>query len=258
LRWAWIFGRPFFNRFNSLLFFLSLRGMGLYNSTSLLLSGERWLLINVVKKMGKNLIIFDIGANIGDYSKEIINCGVIAEKIYAFEPHPETYRRLKDNVKDTKGVVIPINVAMSDKKGQISLYDRSDVLNGSSHASLSEDIFLEVHHQGTKEIKTNVDTISSFCVDNQLNSIDFLKIDVEGYELNVLHGAEQLLRTQNIRMIQFEFTQLNSTVGIFFKQFYKLLAQDYHLYRLLPHGLRAINITLRYVSCMHIKIMLPY
>jgi Methyltransferase FkbM domain len=86
-----------------------------------------------------------------------------------------------------------------------------------------------------------VDTLDLFCANNEIQIIDFLKIDVEGYELNVLRGAQETLSKNRIRLIQFEFTQLNSAVGVFFKELYDLLSGDYHIYRMLPRGLQKIE-----------------
>ena len=237
--WAWLFGRPFLNKFNRLMFSLSLRGMGIFNYTSCSLSGEKWLIENVVKKLGKDLLIFDVGANIGEYSKSLIDGGVSVKQIFAFEPHPKTFDILKQNTKQM-GALIPVQAALSDHQAEMMLFDRADQ-EGSPHASLSETIFSEVHAIGYTQRKVRVDTIDMFCAGNDIKAIDFLKIDVEGFELNVLQGSRGMIGKNNVRMIQFEFTQLNSTVGIFFKQIYDILSSKYHIYRLLPHGLEKIE-----------------
>ena len=71
--WAFVFGRPIFRIFNYLMFQLSLRGMGIYNYSSHYLSGENWLIKKKIKKIGNQLVIFDVGANNGDFTKLIIN-----------------------------------------------------------------------------------------------------------------------------------------------------------------------------------------
>lgn len=237
--WAWLFGRPFFNKFNKLMFLLSLRGMGIYNYTSNSLSGEKWLIVNFVKKLGKDLVIFDVGANIGDYSRCLVESGVSVKQIFAFEPHPKTFDALENNTKEM-GKVIPVQAALSDQQGEVILFDRADQ-ESSSHASLSESIFSEVHKVKNTQRMVKVDTIDMYCLNNNIEAIDFLKIDVEGFELNVLRGSKNMLAEKNVRLIQFEFTQLNSTVGVFFKQIYDLISEDYYIYRLLPHGLQKIE-----------------
>jgi len=72
--------------------------------------------------------------------------------------------------------------------------------------------------------------------------IDFLKIDVEGYELDVLKGANKMIESNKIKYIQFEFTQLNTTTRIYFKDFWEVLSEKYKIYRLLPNDLLEIKI----------------
>lgn len=66
-------------------------------------------------------------------------------------------------------------------------------------------------------------------------------VDVEGYELEVLKGASRMLLSESIKIIQFEFTQLNTTTRIYFKDFWELLSTNYNIYRLLPNGLLHIK-----------------
>ncbi|MHC1733566.1 MAG: FkbM family methyltransferase [Bacteroidales bacterium] len=237
--YAWLFGRPAFSKFNSLVYGLALRGLGVYNYTSSMISGEQWLLDNVVKSLGRDLVVFDVGANIGSYTKNLIDAGVDAKLIYAFEPNPVTFNMLSKNL-STVAYVFPIQAALSDQKGEKLLFDRADG-EGTSHASLSRRIFTEIHMIEKTERLVPVDTIDNFSRYNNVDVIDFLKIDVEGYEINVLKGANGLLKNKKIRCIQFEFTQLNSIIGVFFKEFYDILSRDYDIFRLLPHGLKKIE-----------------
>jgi len=237
--YAYLFGRPVFSRFNNLVYWLALRSLGIYNYQNSKISGEQWLLNNVVKMLGRNLVIFDIGANVGKFSREVIEAEIDAINIYAFEPHPTTYLTLQSNVEAYKNVV-PVMAALSDKEGEMPLFDR-EAGNGTSHASLAGEIFSEIHHVGKTEFSVSVETLDRFCSKNAVDKIDFLKIDVEGFELNVLRGASDMLINRKIRVIQFEFTQLNSVIGVFFKDIYDILSDDYDIYRLLPHGLYEIS-----------------
>jgi hypothetical protein len=138
-----MFGRPFFAKLNRLLFNLSLRDLGVYNYTNISISGEKWLIQNKVKNLGKNIVFFDVGAHTGGYAKCLIDEGVDASRIYCFEPNPETFQKLRKNTKGA-GNIVQVESALSELCGEIVLYDRGDQGN-SEHASLSEAIFSEVH-----------------------------------------------------------------------------------------------------------------
>ncbi len=234
-----LFGSPRFANFNRLLHRLALRGMGVYNYENSRISGEEWVVVNIVRNLGSNLVIFDVGANVGDYSRLMVNSGVSVKQIFAFEPHPKTYQRLVDNTNDLQNIVC-VNIAVSDSAGEVSFYDR-DVDDGTSHASIHADVFSDIYRVQHREYRVNADTLDVFCANESIEYIDFLKIDVEGHELNVLRGAEKMLEEKRVRAIQFEFTQLNAAVGVFFKEFWEKLSPHYRVYRLLPHGLLPID-----------------
>lgn len=67
--------------------------------------------------------------------------------------------------------------------------------------------------------------------------IDILKVDVEGFEYDVLLGSERLLSQNKINLIIFEFNQMNLLQKVTFLDFWKLLSPQYNIYRLLTHGL---------------------
>jgi len=89
-----IFARKIFIKFNRFLYRLSLNGIGILNWENSKISGENIFL----KKYLKNKTIktiFDIGANKGNYSKEIMELNPNVE-LYAFEPHPKTFKKLQE------------------------------------------------------------------------------------------------------------------------------------------------------------------
>lgn len=237
--YARIFAKKFFLNFNYLLLSLSIRGLGIYNHYNMKLSGE----INFIKKYlsrnKKQMIVFDVGANKGNYTNILLSHIKNINKIYCFEPHPITFKKLKENFADNPNVKL-LNLALFSKKSKISLYDYSNN-DGSSHASLCDDIFKIVHMANAVSHPIEASTIDCIVDEYNIQMIDFLKIDVEGYELDVLKGAEGMINDKKISIIQFEFTQLNSTTRIFFKDFYDLLRHNYNIYRLLPNTLIEIK-----------------
>jgi len=86
-----------------------------------------------------------------------------------------------------------------------------------------------------------VQTIDAFSDEQGIDRVDFLKLDVEGHELEVLKGAEQRLTTDRISAIQFEFGGCNIDSRTFFQDFFYLLSGRYYLFRILPNALYRID-----------------
>ena len=61
-------------------------------------------------------------------------------------------------------------------------------------------------HLTQKEVEVDVTTIDSYCQKQNIKSIDILKIDVQGNEINVLKGAKQMLKEKRIKLI---FTEIS-------------------------------------------------
>lgn len=158
----------------------------------------------------------DIGANIGYYSLLIAEEETV-KNVFAYEPMPSTYNELRKNVKKNNldDVINCSTLALSDEEGTSNMDVISELSGRNSLSSTA------IHRTAT--VKRNVHVKTS-TVDNlfdiSANRIA-LKIDVEGHELQVLHGAINLLKN-NTTIIQIEIldahndreaTQLLDTLG---------------------------------------------
>ena len=112
------------------------------------------------------------------------------------------------------------------------------------------------HEVVSEEISLN--SIDDYCLMNGITTIDFLKIDTEGNELNVLKGAQRMLTSNSINIIQFEFNEMNIISRVFLKDFYTIL-RGYEFYRLntnelLPLGnYKSINEIFQFQNIIAIK-----
>lgn len=85
-------------------------------------------------------------------------------------------------------------------------------------------------------------TIDAYCLHNNISTIDYLKIDVEGHEFKVLQGAQRLLGSRAIRYVQFEFNSCAIFERVFLKDIFDmLLKQGYTVYKITPQGLILIE-----------------
>lgn len=176
-------------------------------------------------------VIIDVGANEGEYSKQILDINPGA-KILAFEPHPGTYKRLTENIKSPN--LRAFNYAVGAANSSITLYDYDDK-NGSVHASVYEGVIDEIHNGSSKSCEVQMIKLSELLSSEGINNIDLLKIDVEGNEYNVLKGVNEYIKDRRIEVIQFEFNEMNIYSRSNFKDFWEILG-NYNLYRILPGG----------------------
>jgi len=192
----------------------------------------------VLKSCPDQLVIFDVGANVGHYTQLITQAFRSQDHIlYAFEPSHFTFLKLKQNIGQSNKMHLH-QLAMSNQPGETWLYYEKE---GSGLSSFYQrDLGHRQIEMKTRE-RIPVSTLDLFCQEHQLDHIHFLKMDVEGHELSVLKGAETLLQKQGISVIQFEFGGCNIDSRTYFRDFYKLLSDKFRLYRILKDGVQPIN-----------------
>jgi FkbM family methyltransferase len=198
-------------------------------------SGELNVIDKILPKIiinEKEPVLFDIGANIGSYTLMLKKKYPIA-KIYSFEPNPYTFKKLKENLIDTKIETFNWGFGNKNQKENIYVY-KNDTISG--HASLYNEfakvISTELGKQEVIPIEIEIKTIDGFCNEKNINNIDFIKIDVEGHEFAVLQGAKNMIDQNKIKIIQFEFNVANILSRIFLKDFYDLIKENFEFYRL--------------------------
>lgn len=234
--YARLFARRAFYWLNKAMFNFSLRGLGVMNLEVVngrrCDTGEKWLLRRLLLPLGPGKVVFDVGANVGDYSRMVLSIDPTA-RIFAFEPHPRSYEKLA-----AVAGISAVNCAVGAKTGDARLFDYAGAENGSPHASLLEGVFSGLHKAGGRIATHNVKSVAldEFCGQEKIDGVFLLKIDVEGAELDVLKGAQRLIAEGRISIVQFEFNSMAMESRAFFRDFTRILP-DYRFYRLLPAGL---------------------
>jgi FkbM family methyltransferase len=171
--------------------------------------------LNKFFNLKKELIVLDIGSCEGldaiKYSRLFPN-----SKIYAFEALNSNYLSINDNIKSFKVKnIFPFNVALSNQNGEADFFvssgepdnDRNNKdwnYGNKSSSLLPPEKTLQVHDWLKFKQKERVKTLTlkSFCKNNKIKLIDFIHMDVQGAELMVLIGAEELI--SKIKMIWLE------------------------------------------------------
>jgi FkbM family methyltransferase len=228
--YAFLFARNIFRKLNMFLYQISLRGLGVLNYQGDYFVGEKaWLKGYLWNK--KKPVVLDVGANIGSYSKFVLESNKEAT-VFAFEPHPKTYQKLASISRNKKFKAF--NSGVGDKNGKLELYDY-DTNDGSSHATLYQDVIKDLHKGNSISHVVEIIKLDDFILDQNLSKIDLLKIDTEGNEFKVLLGCLNTLKGRKIKAIHMEFNEMNIISKVSFKDFWDLLS-DYKLYRILPGG----------------------
>jgi FkbM family methyltransferase len=146
------------------------------------------------------MTIVDAGANIGlhslFFSKRVGEEG----KIYAFEPAKMIFRRMMEHIQNNHVTNIEgLCLALGAKQGSAEIVDNK---NDTSRT------FLRPSLSNSDTTSTAaVETLDTFAKVRGLEKIDFLKIDVEGFESEILEGALSLLSRQAIKVIQIELDE---------------------------------------------------
>lgn len=213
------------NRRNALLAFGARHARGFLEaydnrSDDIHVNGESDL-IRAVGRRYKGGIMFDVGANVGEWSAIALSVGAT---VHAFEIVPEFAEEIQISLKSTR---LTVNaVGLLDCIGVVPVNKPPGKSGGSNIWS---------YYSDADEISGAVMTGDSYCSTHNIDMIDLLKLDIEGAEGRALMGFEAMLKGNAIRLIQFEYGRINVQAGFFLRDFYTLLEPyGYRIGRLYP------------------------
>lgn len=176
----------------------------------------------VLKKLSQiNIsVVFDVGANIGSWSKEVLETLNDYSTIYAFEVIPNTYNQLKKN-ESKRLKTYCLGLSSITKSSQFFSYEKSHELAS----------FYSYKEHNEKPLVINVELMNGneFLAKEKIESIDFLKIDTEGHDLEVLKGFEDTISRKRIRVIQFEYGRVNIVSKALLIDFYTFFKEHNYI-----------------------------
>jgi FkbM family methyltransferase len=166
-------------------------------------------------------VIFDVGANVGQ-SVNLFCRHFDQLIIHAFEPSLDTFRELQQQTAGVPDLHLN-NFALGSRI-------ESRVLIENVHSGMSS--FLEPSVESWGKVKercqVEVRTLDDYCAEQGLTHIDVLKLDTQGFDLEVIRGSQELIEQQGIHLLYMEMT---------FSDMYKGLPRLDEIYRLLSdHG----------------------
>lgn len=142
---------------------------------------DEWDIMIEILKEAQVCSFFDIGANMG-YISLLLKKKMPDIKVTGFEPIEKTYELFKRNVELNQTDVNAVHMGLSNEEGLLTYYYYPE---GSGNASLKN----LSGRENVEEIQTPVTTLDKYVKTHDIKSIDFMKIDVEGAELNVIGGG---------------------------------------------------------------------
>jgi FkbM family methyltransferase len=175
------------------------------SKTSKILLLDEDVFVAIKKELiGNKLVFFDIGANWGQ-TTEKMNENYPNARIHAFEPSKKCFESLKVNFKNN--TVSLHNLAVGSSSSQLEFNEYSwSALNSLLKRAYGTAEILETY-------LVDVVTIDEFCKNNAVSHINLLKTDTEGYELNVLKGASEMMRRNKIQFVYVEIFFNENYVG---------------------------------------------
>jgi FkbM family methyltransferase len=180
-----------------------------------------------------DFVVFDVGAHDGAYleaARQVVDSRLRA---FSFEPQDVCFEILRARYESDPRVSLH-KTAISNHIGAAELFFAEQ---GESFASLCRQSDAQ-----TKVQKVRVTTVDQFCDENGVGRIQFLKIDTEGQEIEVMQGASRMIQEGRIDFIQFEFGDTFLRTPYHFVDVWNYLSDRYAIYRVLRHGLAELKL----------------
>ena len=173
----------------------------------------------------EEITFLDVGASVGEYTEQLIKFPNVACG-YLFEPQIDCVETLQNKFSNHKDINI-VNLALGAATGAARLFADK---RGSKMASLTK---LDLTHFNVDFLASEVcqvQTLDNWCASVGVTP-NFIKIDVEGHELDVLRGGCQIL--PKVKMIQFEFGRANIDTKTTFKELWNFMYEiDFCIFRI--------------------------
>jgi FkbM family methyltransferase len=150
------------------------------------------------KYLREGMVFVDVGANIGSYTLFAAKRVAPTGKVYAFESENETFEKMLHNIEinDFDNIVAK-NLAVGNKESEVEIV--KDLDTAKSYVRISEPnsvpSFLE---------KNPMICLDRYFEQHSVHKVDYLKIDVEGFEYNVVKGGKNFIKKNIPSIIQIE------------------------------------------------------
>lgn len=181
--------------------------------------------------------MFDIGANVGEYTAMIRSKSKnydIDVELHLFEPTQSCFNKISTLFNNDKNITLNNFGASNQNEKATIYYDKEESGLASLYQRNLESYNLELNQSEEIELKR----LDEYIEVEQINHIDFIKIDIEGHELKAFEGFGKYLNSDFIDYIQFEYGGANLDSHTSLMEIYKFLSQKgFKIAKIMRNGL---------------------
>ena len=188
-----------------------------YGSSEITIGDEVSALLDGIDLKGLPPVVIDGGANVGDYTAEILAKSPSAT-VYSFEPSPESFQILTLRFEGDHRVIVQGKALGKKSSVEKLFFDRE----GSSLSSLVKRDLRHFGIEGRESVEVDVVRLSDWCATNGVQPVA-LKLDIEGAELPVIEDAVKNI--ESLSIIAFEFGGANLDSRTIFRDFYNFFSE---------------------------------
>lgn len=184
----------------------------------------------VLHVLRENDCFIDIGANIGSYT--IMAAGVAKARCISFEPVPHTFKLLKDNINlnDVTALVSAQNLGIGKQREFLKFTIGFDCIN---HVLSNSDIGVPSVNVPVVPLDESVGSDEPFLI----------KIDVEGFETNVIEGASKVLSSKNLSGVIMELNGSGDRYGFSEEKLHaEMMKYGFGTYKYLPFSRELVSL----------------
>jgi|GEM_PF-1592144 FkbM family methyltransferase len=161
--------------------------------------------ILIDSSLPNDICVFDVGANEGLFARRVVDQWPIKKiDLHCFEPNPAAYAILAEKLVDASTFTL-VEIGLSSQEGTGTLYhpEKKTVLGSLAHREVFDS---KVKQWGdVKAHSVKLSTLDAYRRVTKIIQVDYLKIDTEGFELDVLQGAAESLSQHRIVCGQLEY-----------------------------------------------------
>jgi FkbM family methyltransferase len=153
--------------------------------------------VGILLGQKRPVVLFDVGANIGQTIASFLAMFPDSQ-IHSFEPSPATFEALRNAYGHDARIHLE-NLALGDHEGTLPFHVTNDY-------SVNDSLLEPAWDARATVVPVQASTLNRYCQQHRVESIDHLKIDTQGFDLQVLRGADQLLKEKRVRSLSVELT----------------------------------------------------